>query len=599
VGGVSLSLAEYAEAKRLAVDFLLELGLRDEDWHGTVAVAIPYRDQDGAELAVRYRLELNGAHPFRWPQGTKAKGLVYGLERWRLAAAAGYAHVVEGESDAQTAWLHGVPCFGIPGALMFDDERTSPCLEGIGGLYVVQEPGEAGEQLVEALRGSRLADRVHAVSFGADVKDVSALHLAVNGDHDLFLESLERARNRSIVERSSRSIHVLSDTAGKPARSLTASGIEDIHASFDRLMLLPDHGAVSIALAAIVANYATGDPVWPLLVGPPGCGKSELVNALGDVPDVWALSSLTPQTLISGFEATRGGKPASLLLQIGEFGIVTFKDLTTVLTMNREARGEIIGQLREVADGQTAKSFGTGLRVQWQGKLGLVAGVTPVIDEQHAFLALMGERFVLYRMPEVTRHELARYSLVRRGDEPELRSSIRQTVAAFLSGFRDCGRLELPGEFMEPLVGLTDLVTRARTGVSRDRWSRDMLYMPQAEAPTRLAKQLAQLAAALLAIGVDEAETWRLIRKVGWDCVPAVRCAVLDCLGDQVEPVPMATVVEMTELPPRTVARTIEDLVALRLVSRRKDVGKWLVEASSIAHDYWISERLPATSEGG
>ena len=118
---------------------------------------------------------------------------------------------------------------------------------------------------------------------------------------------------------------------------------------FDELLYLPDHGAVLVALAGIVANYATGDPVWPLLVGPPGCGKSEIISALTGAPGVWSLSSLTPQTLLSGFE--RKGTPASLLLQIGEFGILAFKDLTTVLTMHREARAQIVGQLREVADG--------------------------------------------------------------------------------------------------------------------------------------------------------------------------------------------------------------------------------------------------------
>jgi hypothetical protein len=71
----------------------------------------------------------------------------------------------------------------------------------------------------------------------------------------------------------------------------------------------------------------------------------------------WSLFSLTPQTLISGFE--RKGEPASLLLQIGEFGVLAFKDLTTVLTMHCEARAQIIGQLREVADGKTEKNFGT------------------------------------------------------------------------------------------------------------------------------------------------------------------------------------------------------------------------------------------------
>jgi hypothetical protein len=81
---------------------------------------------------------------------------------------------------------------------------------------------------------------------------------------------------------------------------------------------MPDHGAILLALAGVVANYADGDVVWPLLVGPPGCGKSEIVTALTSAPGVWSLSSLTPQTLLSGFE--RKGEPASMLLQIGKFG---------------------------------------------------------------------------------------------------------------------------------------------------------------------------------------------------------------------------------------------------------------------------------------
>jgi hypothetical protein len=196
--------------------------------------------------------------------------------------------------------------------------------------------------------------------------------------------------------------------------------------------------------------------------------------------------------LISGFE--RKGEPASLLLQIGELGILAFKDLTTVLTMHREARAQIIGQLREVADGKTEKSFGNGLRLEWEGKLGLIAGVTPVIDEQHSFLAIMGERFLLYRLPEVPRAEIARRSLSRRSREPELRARIRATVGDFLEQFVDCGPLPLPDGFTEPLITLTDIVTRARSGVARD-YNANLLYIPEPEAPTRLAKQLAQLGA--------------------------------------------------------------------------------------------------------
>jgi hypothetical protein len=387
-----------------------------------------------------------------------------------------------------------------------------------------------------------------------------------------------------------------SDVAEKFSQTLTPCGLEDVLEAFDELLLMPDHGAILVSLAGVVANYATGDVVWPLLVGPPGSGKTEIINSIRMAPGVWPLSSLTPQTLLSGFE--RKGAPASLLLQIGEFGILAFKDLTTVLTMHREARSQIIGQLREVADGKTEKSFGNGLRVEWAGKLGFIAGVTPIIDEQHVFLSTMGERFLLYRLPEVPRRDIARRALTRRGREPEMRQRIREAVGGFLEGFSGCGRLDLPDVFHERLIVLSDIVTRSRSGVSRDRYSRELLYLPEPEAPTRLAKQLAQLGAALLAIGVEEAETWRLLQKVGWDSVPAVRCQVIETLSRLREPTPLAMLEEETGLPAATVRRIVEDLTALRLANRTKTNGKWYIEQSSIAHEYWTCERFPATSEG-
>jgi hypothetical protein len=50
-----LTLEEYATAKGLPFDFLgAELGLRDrpDPYRGRPAVAIPYHDQNGEELAV-------------------------------------------------------------------------------------------------------------------------------------------------------------------------------------------------------------------------------------------------------------------------------------------------------------------------------------------------------------------------------------------------------------------------------------------------------------------------------------------------------------------------------------------------------------------
>jgi hypothetical protein len=141
------------------------------------------------------------------------------------------------------------------------------------------------------------------------------------------------------------------------------------------------------------------------------------------------------------------------------------------------------------------------------------------------------------------------------------------------------------------LVKLTDIVTRARTGVARDRQTRDILYLPEPEAPTRLAKQLAQLLVSLLVIGVEEEEAWRLVHKVGWDCVPAVRSSVMRLLARYSgEELTRADLQEKTGLPETTVRRVEEDLVVLGLAGHRKEsdsqTARWLIRESAIARDY-------------
>jgi hypothetical protein len=77
------TLAEYARAKRLPVEFLKKLGLRDAKYQGSQAVRIPYYSPDGSETAVRYRLALEksgeGDLRFKWRSGSKTN--LYGLER--------------------------------------------------------------------------------------------------------------------------------------------------------------------------------------------------------------------------------------------------------------------------------------------------------------------------------------------------------------------------------------------------------------------------------------------------------------------------------------------------------------------------------------
>lgn len=92
------TLTEYAEAKRLPVDFLADLGCSEISYCGARAIRIAYYDVDGTELPPRFRVALHGVGKLRSKKGSRAK--IYGLWRLNEAQRASYAIWVEGEERA-------------------------------------------------------------------------------------------------------------------------------------------------------------------------------------------------------------------------------------------------------------------------------------------------------------------------------------------------------------------------------------------------------------------------------------------------------------------------------------------------------------------
>jgi hypothetical protein len=145
-------------------------------------------------------------------------------------------------------------------------------------------------------------------------------------------------------------------------RTRLTSSLADVERVFTKWYQLTDTLSLHITLAAVAANLAEGDPFWLLLVAPPGSMKTEIIRALGGCPWAYPLSSLTAQTFASGYQ-TKGDEP-SLLMRLDR-KILTLKDFTSVLTMHRDARQIVLGQLREVYDGAYKKGSATGR--SWTG----------------------------------------------------------------------------------------------------------------------------------------------------------------------------------------------------------------------------------------
>ncbi len=168
-------LADYAEAKRLPLDFLLANGLREISYEQMRAISIPYFSHDGSDPAVRLRVALNGPDRFRWRKGSRAR--LYGLHRLPEIHKAGLVVIVEGESDCHTLWLRGFPALGLPGAGNWNEGRDAPLLSELAAICVVIEPDKGGEAVMKWLRGSSIAPRAKLVRLKGP-KDPSALYLA-------------------------------------------------------------------------------------------------------------------------------------------------------------------------------------------------------------------------------------------------------------------------------------------------------------------------------------------------------------------------------------------------------------------------------------
>lgn len=353
--------------------------------------------------------------------------------------------------------------------------------------------------------------------------------------------------------------------------------LSDVKLAFAEWLFLKDHEVIDVLLGAVVANLFDGPDALNLhIVGPPSSSKTELLRSLSDYPAIYTLSTLTPQTLISGIKGGGG----SLLLNLKKEGrrLLIIKDLTTILEMRSEARQEVFGQLREVADGYLSKSFGTGKTIQWSGKLGILAGVTPVIDEHHAHNQILGERFLYCRVSNEDPRAMATRARKMAGREITMRGELREVVKEFLLQFQDpkIQEIHISDDIEQKLINLACFIAEARTGVSRDRWHRTVEAMPEAEGPARLVKQLWVLGAGVTTIQGKthlDAGVYSVLKRIAVNSLPRHRNIILKNLwegaiiSDQWEAT--KAIGKLIGAPTETTKRYLEDLWMLGLLNRR------------------------------
>lgn len=340
-----------------------------------------------------------------------------------------------------------------------------------------------------------------------------------------------------------------------------------------RYLIISDPTYIHVIFGTIFANRLDSCPVWLYLVAPPSSGKTEMLIPLYGASEIYWTDSLTKNTLISFYGEK---KDASLIPKL-DGKVLIIKDFTEMLKMRREVLQEILGQLRNAYDGKCSKTSGKGIKKSYESKFGVIAAVTDEIDGHRALLAALGERFITYRIPDVSRHEQARRCLkAMQGDSLDERVKA-MTVAAHKVLAIDPKPARISDSSMREIIKIAQIVAQGRTGVRRDRFTREPDIV-RAEYPVRLAEELCNLA-----IGIAMArekpsvtkEEVLLVQHTAIHCLELKRIRILNILLEKYPDwVETTDISEALCSSPETARYHLDDLVLLDLAHRRNVLGK-------------------------
>ena len=299
-----------------------------------------------------------------------------------------------------------------------------------------------------------------------------------------------------------------------------------------------------VLLCSYLSNLMpfTSEPVWLQVVGPPASHKTESLRPFMDLPYTVAVSSMTPNSLLSGHRDKDDNDPSLILRLDGKNLII--KDMTTVYSMDRTSREKIFGDMRDAFDGMCSKASGVSGLTQYRARFGVQFAVTEIIDSSSDKMQQLGERFLTYRTfryppthdqsIEYVKHVM-RVSRSKTSWQELLRSTVAEQIEVIRKHVLNSPPPECPDEYYQKIAEMAHCLSMFRTSpinntpVSGEMASRvsQQLYN---EGSTRCASDLRR---------IWNEEDLSMCRRIALDTLPSQRRRVLQTLYRSADSTPL------------------------------------------------------------
>ncbi|KKN66002.1 hypothetical protein LCGC14_0475940 [marine sediment metagenome] len=319
---------------------------------------------------------------------------------------------------------------------------------------------------------------------------------------------------------------------------MTDSPLQNIRDGYQQRLRLKDDdiAAIDVYTAVLVSTFHPKftEPLWFYVIGPPSCGKTEIIRTMEGYEHVEFVDSLTENSLTSGMNDENDEDP-SLLNRLDK-KVLILKDLTDLLKHDPKLVDKIMGDLRAMFDGYYCKASGkVGLRQYW-AHFGIIAAVTDMIDIHSESHRQLGERFMSVRMNRVPmtflqRRAFARHIFDSMADKDVWRAKLRATVSGEIEKLREKCIRELPipevdEKCLHIIIVLADILAILRTSAVAG-------VAVEPELASRITQQLVELARSRAISDnrdtVDK-EDLQLVRRVVLDTLPISRRRVVQVM---------------------------------------------------------------------
>jgi len=339
---------------------------------------------------------------------------------------------------------------------------------------------------------------------------------------------------------------------------------DDVEAVYRQYLHLDnDPHLLRLVFSIILANRYDGSPLWAMLIGPAGSGKSEMLMSLGMSDQVVAVSSLTPYALASG----HGDNSDSLLFEL-DGRMLVIEDMSTITEMPKDAKGMLYSFLRSAYNGEFVRSTGRG-KIVWKGKFGLLAGATPAVEQSRTSESSLGERFLNIRIRVSDDDEFA---MMDRADEniatkSTMKKALGMAAATYLEKTSFDPNTRHVAPIRKELKGLAIGVAKARSSVTRDFYTKEVSApVERGERATRVYLQMQLIGSSLFAMGTDWDLITKIMRRIALDAVPGMRLKVLRSIKSG--SIQLKQITADVNMSMSYTQRTCEDLEMLGIIER-------------------------------